>query len=169
MSGKAFIIAKRVIKLLLITFHENDFINIIYFNASEVKFLIPCHTGLMQASASNKNQLLRALEKIPKPYGESEAHKGFKKAFDVIRNGSAASMSSNDCSKMIMFISDGIENDSKLDKVLEEDNANKTIKIFSFLVGIPRYETELKKVDASYPGKLIKVQTEGRHVIIHNS
>ena len=162
MAGNNMKIAKQTVRLLVQTFHQNDFINIIYFNESGVQFLIPCQRNLMQATQSNKDRLLKALEKLPNPGGEIFAYKCFQIAFDILKRSTVDNIESSGCNRMIMFISDGVEHDSMLHDVVQKNNAEKNVRIFPILVGISKFKDQMQQIACENRGALINVATEGR-------
>ncbi|XP_062618776.1 voltage-dependent calcium channel subunit alpha-2/delta-3-like [Saccostrea cucullata] len=129
MKGRRRIITGKTIQKLLETLSDDDHFNIIRYS-DKPEYLDSCFNGtLMQANIQNKQnavKLFRELEMKQK----GELNLALEEAFKLFENNDAKNL----CNKAIMLITDGPAETYR--EIFDKHNwPNKTVRLFSFLVG----------------------------------
>ena len=106
--------------------------------------------------------MMGAITKLPTnlPGGLSNAVKGLTTAFSILNENKKNISSTSNCNKVIMLISDGIDNNEEIDEVIRKHNADCSVVIFSFIVGDDS-KNGLRKLACGNGGKFYNFQTIG--------
>ncbi|XP_066912341.1 voltage-dependent calcium channel subunit alpha-2/delta-3-like isoform X3 [Clytia hemisphaerica] len=164
MTGAHFKISKLIVQSLLDTLQQDDFFNVLYFNQA-TGFLIDClNDTLAQATSYNKNQFKQAVTRLQSPKSVANFPTALKKAFRLINKVSThRATSSSSCNKVIMLISDGIDFDEHTHEILDDENAEKEVVIFSYIVGQSTDEgrAEMKDIACQSGGEHYDFPTVG--------
>ncbi|XP_078370925.1 voltage-dependent calcium channel subunit alpha-2/delta-3-like isoform X2 [Oculina patagonica] len=179
MAGQNLAILKLAALSLLETLQENDYVNIIAVYNEKPLMVCQlkkdgtiiedadtgedCTRELLQATAQNK-KFLRNFVPNGAAKGIARASKGFDAAIKVLQESREnKNFSSSDCTQAVILFTDGIENSEseKSREILEEKNADKRIRVFTYLVGSTQGSTSkaLKEISNDYRGCLFKIQT----------
>ncbi|XP_044176390.1 voltage-dependent calcium channel subunit alpha-2/delta-2-like isoform X2 [Acropora millepora] len=118
---------------------------------------------LLQATQQNKKYLKNFVPKL-KARGMAAFDDGFEFAIELLKNSkNNGNTTSSGCSQSIILFTDGIEeSQAQLTRdVLKEKNADKKIRVFTYLVGREKSATDqpLKKISADYYGCTFRIQT----------
>lgn len=118
---------------------------------------------LLQATQQNKKYLKNFVPKL-KARGMAAFDDGFRFAFDLLKDSKDnGNTTSSGCSQSIILFTDGIEeSQAQLTRdALKEKNADKKIRVFTYLVGREKSATDqpLKKISADYYGCTFRIQT----------
>ena len=76
-----------------------------------------------------------ALQRMGAVTNITNATLGVREAFNILNSGQIFNRTSGGCNRMIMFISDGVEEKEIAKDVFAEENANRTTRVFTFLIG----------------------------------
>jgi uncharacterized protein YegL len=160
MKEKRLQIASNVVRNILDTLTQNDFVNIIQFNDT-AEYLLQCALGLVQATASNIFELKQALKNI-EPRGQTDLAEALNEAFASLAKHK---LTSANCNQVIMLITDGMEYNETIQSIFKEQNWNKgnNVRVFSFLIGqqIPISDYEQVKLMACFNrGFYTQIDTE---------
>ncbi|XP_067091388.1 LOW QUALITY PROTEIN: voltage-dependent calcium channel subunit alpha-2/delta-1 [Osmerus mordax] len=117
---------------MLETLSDDDYVNVVYFNTRVNN--TACFDHLVQANVRNKKILKDAVQNISAK-GITNYTKGFEFAFEQL---SATNVSRANCNKIIMLFTDGGEERAR--DILEKQNADKQVRIFTFSVGQHNYD-----------------------------
>lgn len=118
---------------------------------------------LLQATQQNKKYLKNFVPKL-KARGMAAFDGGFDFAIKRLKESQKkGNTTSSGCSQSIILFTDGIEESQAKEtrKVLEKENADKKIRVFTYLVGREKSATDqpLKKISADYYGCTFRIQT----------
>lgn len=160
MTGYHFVIAKLIAQSLIETLQQDDFFNIVKFN-SKAELIIPCIQQLSQATSYNKNAFKAAITELPDPTGIADFPAALEKSFQLLKESSRSELTSSGCTKIIMLISDGIDSDVRISKILEQYNGDKEVVIFSYKIG-EQMSGEMKDIACSNGGNYYEFPTVGK-------
>lgn len=131
MKGRRRIITVKTIQKLLETLSDDDHFNIITYS-DKPRYLDNCFSGtLMQANIQNKQRAVKLFKKLEMK-DTGELNLALEEAFKLFK--SEKKKGQEQCNKAIMVITDGPSETYK--EIFETHNwPNKTVRLFSFLVG----------------------------------
>lgn len=118
---------------------------------------------LLQATQQNKKYLKNFVPKL-KARGMAAFDDGFEFAIELLKESKDnGNTTSSGCSQSIILFTDGIEESQaqKTRDILKKQNADKKIRVFTYLVGREKSATDqpLKKISAEYYGCTFRIQT----------
>eukprot|EP00794_Sanderia_malayensis_P007161 gene7161-7968_t len=135
MIGNNFGIARVATLFLIDTLQENDFFNVIYFNV-DVKFPITCLSDrLLQATNENRQKMKTAVNALKNPQKTGNVELAMETALKLLSKVRSKSRASSGCNQIISFFSDGVEGSYAGKNAFEKFNADKHVRVFSYLVG----------------------------------
>ena len=121
-----------------------DFLSSLDCDLLREKYHIFCYTFYIFFSISsfcftfsryNKEKMKVALQRMGAVTNITNATLGVREAFNILNSGQTFNRTSGGCNRMIMFISDGVEEKEIAKDVFAEENANRTTRVFTFLIG----------------------------------
>lgn len=132
MKGRRRIITVKTIQKLLETLSDDDHFNIITYS-DKPRYLDNCFSGtLMQANIQNKQRAVKLFKKLEMK-DTGELNLALEEAFKLF-DSEKKREGQEQCNKAIMVITDGPSETYK--EIFEKHNwPNKTVRLFSFLVG----------------------------------
>ncbi|XP_065651552.1 voltage-dependent calcium channel subunit alpha-2/delta-4 isoform X3 [Hydra vulgaris] len=166
MIGNNIAIAKIAAKTLIDTLEENDYFNMMTVSKT-AKFILNDENKneikkLMQATRFNKERMKLAINNIDEPKDILDISKAISRAFESLKDNTTYTAG---CNKVIMIISDGIEGDysSTAGNVFDKMNADKSVRVFSYLVGRVKNPDDraLKEMSCNNRGYFYKIETIG--------
>lgn len=158
-AGISFNIVKVTVKILIKTFQQNDFFNIVYLRNDQTQMLIDCHDKLVQATQNNKNIYSKKLDELEEPCGETNSTDLVKHALDIF-NKSTNELSSANCSRVLIIVSDGLEYNSKLRGLLLQYR-HLNVVVFTYLIGFTFENEFMKELAEQFGGEMFNVPTVG--------
>nr|XP_022301080.1 voltage-dependent calcium channel subunit alpha-2/delta-3-like [Crassostrea virginica] len=131
MKGRRRIITVKTIQKLLETLSDDDHFNIITYS-DKPRYLDSCFRGtLMQANVQNKQRAVKLFKKLEMK-DTGELNLALEEAFSLFKAEEKGGR--EHCNKAIMVITDGPSETHK--EIFEKHNwPNKTVRVFSFLIG----------------------------------
>ncbi|KAG5676553.1 hypothetical protein PVAND_006378 [Polypedilum vanderplanki] len=164
MTGERLSIAKDVVRNILNTLTINDYVNVFSFN-DEFRPIIDCKDDfckdtLIQATPANIFELKQALDSI-EAKGQTDLLEALNHTFHLLHSKRE---SSSHCNKVIMLITDGMEYNTTIRKVFEEENweKNNEVRVFSYLIGemIPQHDfKQVKSMACENRGYYVQIDT----------
>ena len=158
-AGTSFNIVKVTVKILIKTFQQNDFFNIVYLQNDQTHKLIDCHDKLVQTTQNNKNIYSKKLDELEEPFGETNSTNLVKHALDIL-NRSTNELSSANCSRVLIIVSDGLEYNSKLHDLLFQ-YSHLNVVVFTYLIGFTFENEFMKELAERFGGEMFNVPTVG--------
>ncbi|XP_068718812.1 voltage-dependent calcium channel subunit alpha-2/delta-4-like isoform X2 [Montipora capricornis] len=121
-----------------------------------------CSNHLLQATQQNKKYLKYFVPKL-KARGVAAISVGFQFAIKLLKSNRIGHATSSGCTQAIILFTDGIEEKQAktTSDLLREMNAEKKIRVFTYLVGREKSSTDqpLKKISSDYKGCSFRIQT----------
>ncbi|XP_057293419.1 voltage-dependent calcium channel subunit alpha-2/delta-3-like [Hydractinia symbiolongicarpus] len=160
MTGINFNIAKLTVKSLIDTLQQDDFFNVITFGA-ETNFIIPCLSNLTQATTRNKDLIKTAVDNLPFPNGESDIKLTLNNALNILKKDSNNNLISSSCTKILLLVSDGVEEDDTIHELLHELNQEEEVSLFAFQIGPNKNKGEMRRLACRHGGEYYEFPTVG--------
>jgi len=160
MSGTNSKIATAAITTIIESLQENDFFNIVSFNTN-ANVVNSCYNNLVQASKSNREQILGKMRTLPNPNGYANGMKALEKAYQLLKEAGKSELTSSGCHKVIFLLSDEIEDFQDMKKIIEK-YADMKVRIFSYQIGRRQKNREaMNYIACKTLGKFYKLETIG--------
>ncbi|XP_023931087.1 voltage-dependent calcium channel subunit alpha-2/delta-2-like [Lingula anatina] len=144
-TGEALQLMKETVKQLLETLGENDFVAVANYSKTEeiqdtVRYVSECFQGFVQATHRNKQVLKEAvmdLQASGMAKWEDALEFAFKafKEFEQDEKNSSMNNVGADCNRIIMVLTDGATAKDEAATVLNRENPDKQIRIFTYAIG----------------------------------
>ncbi|XP_013411926.1 voltage-dependent calcium channel subunit alpha-2/delta-1 [Lingula anatina] len=144
-TGEALQLMKETVKQLLETLGENDFVAVANYSKTEeiqdtVRYVSECFQGFVQATHRNKQVLKEAvmdLQASGMAKWEDALEFAFKafKEFEQDEKNSSMNNVGADCNRIIMVLTDGATAKDEAATVLNRENPDKRIRIFTYAIG----------------------------------
>eukprot|EP00112_Aurelia_sp_Birch-Aquarium-sp1_P013065 Seg2758.2 transcript_id=Seg2758.2/GoldUCD/mRNA.D3Y31 product="Voltage-dependent calcium channel subunit alpha-2/delta-3" protein_id=Seg2758.2/GoldUCD/D3Y31 len=152
-------IAKLAASVIVDTLSTNDFFHVVLFN-NESKMICCEDNGLklIQATRRNKEYIKHQLKQwVAK--STADWKKGLDMAFRLL-NKAKENNEGTQCQQAILILSDGSA--SYEEEIFKTYNADKKIRVFTFVVGPPQYRVdELKKMACKNNGYFLRIPSVG--------
>ena len=159
--GTPFKIVKLAIKSLIDTLQQNDFFNVVYHRDKKTSQLVDCFDKLVQATQNNKQLFSKQVDKLLKPYGEADVYELLKRSLTILDSSDGDDLTSANCSKVVMLISDGMEEDSKITNLFDS-YSHLNVVVFTYFIGFG-FDTEcLKELAKEHGGAMYSFPTVGK-------
>lgn len=159
MTGQRREIARHVVEAILDTLTPNDFVNVFTFS-DEIKEIVECFgdDNLVQANAENIREIKQHLHDI-ETQEMANFTAGLTKAFEILAEYRGPDQRIGACcNQAIMLISDGLP--YNMDDYFEEWNPNKTVRVFTYLIGREVADiTGMKKTACDNRGYYVHLST----------
>lgn len=160
MMGTRLDIAIDVVRNILDTLTNNDYVNIFSFNEA-TRAILDCREStarpdtinpvletLVQATSANIFDFKQALNDI-EPSGQTDLEEALNLSFKILNDKRS---NRANCNKVIMLITDGMEYNTSIQAVFKRENWDRgyPVRVFSFLIGelIPQHDYEQVKLMA---------------------
>ena len=156
-----FTIAKLTIKMLINTFQQNDFFNVLYSRDQKVSLVEPRLQKLMQATYKNKEMIKEKVDQMPEPYGEANNTGLFREAFEIFNKSLDGHTSSSGCTKALMFISDGTEKTYEYDSIIQSYKKYIDVVVFTYFVGFGPCKDMMSELALQNGGAMYEFPTLG--------
>lgn len=156
-----FTIAKLTIKMLINTFQQNDFFNVLYSRDQKVSLVEPRLQKLMQATYKNKEMIKEKVDQMPEPYGEANNTGLFREAFQIFNKSLDEHTSSSGCTKALMFISDGTEKTYEYDSIIQSYKKYIDVAVFTYFVGFGPCKDMMSELALQNGGAMYEFPTLG--------
>ena len=159
--GTPFKIVKLAIKSLIDTLQQNDYFNVVYHRDKKTSELVDCFHKLVQATQNNKQFFSKHVDKLQKPYGEADVYDLLERSLAILNTSSGDDLTSANCNKVIMLISDGMEEDSKITNLFDS-YSHLNVVVFTYFIGFG-FDTEcLTKLAKEHGGAMYSFPTVGK-------
>ncbi|XP_057293418.1 voltage-dependent calcium channel subunit alpha-2/delta-3-like [Hydractinia symbiolongicarpus] len=160
MTGSNFNIGKLTVKSLIDTLQQEDFFNVITFG-DETNFIIPCLTTLRQATTRKKDAIKTAVDNLPSPKGISNVKIMLQRALNILQQDKSNYQTSSGCTRVLLLVSDGIEGESEVHKLLDALNQQAEIAVFSFQIGKNQPTNQMREMACDHGGEYYEFPTIG--------
>lgn len=146
--------------MLIETLTTNDFFHVVLFNNQS--HFICCNSSsrprLLQATRRNKEFVKGLLPKID-PENISDWYRGLETALSLL-NDTKHRREGSGCQQVIIILSDGSATYERT--VFEKYDPNNTIRVFTYVVGLPQYDVdEMKEMAERHKGFYLRIPSLG--------
>eukprot|EP00794_Sanderia_malayensis_P006831 gene6831-7598_t len=151
MTGVNMNIAIAAADVLIKSFQENDFFNMMMFN-SETDLAISCFPNLVQSTKTSREKFREKLFNLSSPSSSGNIVKALVKAYDMLRVAKKSKLTTSGCHRSIFLLSDELE---------QLDDAKK-VRIFSYQIGLGnKKKNTLEHIACRSGGKYYQLETIG--------